>query len=237
VTAWSGRVETHYPARLAVIQLVLMTLIGCGGATTPVAPSLVPSSTPVASPAPPPSPPNTPTVLPRWSISGVVRDKDDGSGVRGVTVQIVDRFEPKTATTDDGGRYSFADVAQSGVGMVFSRSGYYDLTIEQVLPVKDLVVNVAITRSTCTTRPSPVPLSYSVSGRNVMFTWPEVSGALEYRLSVGQWDYVSPVFETTTSSTSYAWVNAAPGTYHARVQGRSECGFGNAANELKVVVP
>ena len=120
--------------------------------------------------------------------------------------------------------------------MVFSRPGYHDLSIEQVLPVEDLIVNVAMTRD-CAPRPIPVQLSYSVSGRNVTFTWPAVGGALEYRLSVGQWDYVSPVFETTTSSTSFEWANAPSGTYLARVQGRNACGFGNAANELRVVVP
>jgi hypothetical protein len=222
-------VETHYPARLALFLLVVTPVIGCGGATTPIAPSVLPASAA--------SPPTTPASLPRWSISGVVLDKDDRSGVGSVSVQLVDRFEPRTTTTDSDGRYSFTGVAQSGVSMVFSRSGYHDLTIEQVLPVEDLVVNVGMTRSTCTTRPSPVQLSYSVSGTNVMFTWPAVSGALEYRLSVGQWDYISPVFDTTIASTSYEWVNVPSGTYHARVQGRSACGFGNAANELKVVVP
>jgi hypothetical protein len=221
-------VETHYPARLAVFLFALTTIIGCGGATTPIAPSVLPAATS--------STPNTPASLPRWSISGVVRDKDDGSGVRDVSVQLVDRFEPRTTTTDAAGRYSFAGVAQSGVGMVFSRPGYHELTLEQVLPVEDLTVNVAITRS-CASRPSPVQLSYSMSGKSVMFTWPDVGGALEYRLSVGQWDYVSPVFETTTTATSHEWANAPSGTYHARVQGRSACGFGNAANELKVVVP
>jgi hypothetical protein len=97
-------------------------------------------------------------------------------------------------------------------------------------------MNVALKRN-CSPRPGPVRLSYSLVGDNVVFTWSEASGALEYRLSVGQWDDVSPVFETVTPSTSYEWVNAPSGTYHARVQGRSACGFGNAANELKVVVP
>ena len=200
--------------------------MGCGGATTPIAPSIVSAAA------------STPAngSIPRWTISGVVRDHDEGFGVDGVSVQIADRFEPRAAMTDDTGQYRFEGVAESGVRMIFSRAAYRDLTIEQVLPVQDLVVNVAMTRD-CAARPAPVPLSYAVSGKTVTFTWPAVDGALEYRLSVGQWEYVSPVFAATTTSTSYEWANAPSGTYHARVQGRSACGYGNAANELKVTVP
>jgi hypothetical protein len=200
--------------------------VGCGGATTPIAPTLV--ATAAATPSN--------EGVQKWTISGIVRDTDDGSVVEGVSVQLSDRFEPRAAVTDATGRYRFDNVAESGVGMVFSRAGYRRLTIEQVLPVQDLVVNVGLTRD-CVERPAPVPLSYTVSGKTVTFTWPQVDGALEYRLAVGQWEYVSPVFSEATTSTSYQWVNAPSGTYHARVQGRGACGYGNAANELKVIVP
>jgi hypothetical protein len=191
-----------------------------------MAPSVVPSAA---------SPPAS-DGLRRWTVSGVVRDADEGFVVGGVSVQLVDRFEPRTTSTDAAGRYAFTGVAESGVGMAFSRSGYRELKIEQVLPVKDLALDVAITRE-CTPRPAPAALSYSIAGTSVIFSWPALDSAQEYRLSVGQWDYVSPVFAVTTTSTTYEWVNAPPGTYHARVQGRNACGYGNAATELKVIVP
>lgn len=70
----------------------------------------------------------------------------------------------------------------------------------------------------------------------MIFTWPAVDSAQEYQLSVGQWDYVSPVFAVTTTATTYEWTSAPPGTYHARVRAWNGCGYGNAGNELKVVV-
>ena len=70
----------------------------------------------------------------------------------------------------------------------------------------------------------------------MIFTWPAVDSAQEYQLSVGQWDYVSPVFAVTTTATTCEWTSAPPGTYHARVRAWNGCGYGNAGNELKVVV-
>lgn len=201
--------------------------ISCGGATAPVAPSIVQTHV---------SAPTTTASVPRWTISGIVRDSDEGFEVGNVSVRLVDRFEPRSTTTDAAGRYVFRDVAQSGVGMMFSREGYRELTIEQVLPNKDLSIDVAITRE-CASRPGLATLSFSLSGSNVIFTWPAVEAAREYQLSVGQWDHVSPVFAVTTAGTTHVWENAPPGTYHARVRARNGCGYGNAGNELKVVVP
>jgi hypothetical protein len=214
----------------AVFPLLVLTLstFGCGGATTPVSPSVLPAAIAAVAPAS--------NDVRRWTITGTVHDSDDGFAVEGVAVQLSDRFDPRATTTDAAGRYVFSGVAESGVRMVFTRQGYRDLTIEQVLPVEDLVIDVTMSRA-CTPRPSPVMLSYQVSNGRVIFTWPETRLALEYRLSVGQWDHVSPVFSVTTASTSYEWENPPSGTYHARVQGRSACGYGNAANELKVIVP
>ena len=214
----------------AFFPLLVLTFstFGCGGATTPVSPSVLPSAVAGVTPA------NNGSH--RWTISGSVRDSDEGSAIAGVSVQLSDRFEPRATTTDAAGRYVFSGVAESGVRMIFSREGYRDVTIDQVLPVEDLVVDVTMSR-TCTGRPAPVMLSYQIANGRVVFTWPDTRLALEYRLSVGQWDYVSPVFAVTTTDTSYEWVNPPSGTYHARVQGRSACGYGNAANELKIVVP
>lgn len=217
------------PGRLVLPLLAISLLtVSCGGATTPLAPSMLPSATAIAAPSD--------GGLRRWTITGMVRDSDARFGLEGVTVQLADRFEPRTATTDANGRYRFDAVAQYGVRMIFTRSGYRDLTIEQVIPVEDMTVDVALVRE-CGARPLPVMLSYSISGRDVIFTWPEASDAVDYRLSLGNWDYVSPVFSKTTTGTSHVWSDAPSGTYLARVQGRNDCGFGNAANELKVVVP
>lgn len=221
---WGG-VTQRIPA-LPFLVLASVLAASCGGATAAIAPSVVQTQT--AAP--------TTTSVPRWTISGVVRDHDEGFGVGNVSVRLVDRFEPRSTTTDAAGRYVFREVAQSGVGMVFSSEGYRDLTIEQVLPNKDLTIDVAITRE-CASRPGLATLSFSLSGPNVIFTWPAVESAQEYELSVGRWDYVSPVFAVTTAGTSYTWTDAPPGTYHARVRARNGCGYGNAANELKVVVP
>lgn len=213
------------PLRLPLLFLLMVVSSACGG-TTPIMPTAVLAAAPA---------PNRPEEE-RFSISGVVRDADEGVLIGEVEVRLRDRFEPRTTTTDELGRYRFEEVAQAGVGMIFSRSGYRDVEIEQVLPVKDLTINVALSRE-CAARPLPVQLSYSVAGGTVTFTWTAVDGADEYRLAVGQWDYVAPVFEITTGGTTHVWANAPSGAYHARVQGRNACGFGNAANELKVVVP
>jgi hypothetical protein len=193
-----------------------------------VSPSVLPAAVAAVAPAN-----NNPD---RWTITGSVRDSDEGVAIAGVSVQLSDRFEPRVTTTDAGGRYVFNGVAESGVRMIFSREGYRDVTIDQVLPVEDLIIDVTMSR-TCTSRPTPVMLSYQIANGRVIFTWPETRLAVDYRLAVGQWDYVSPVFAVTTTDTSYEWVNPPSGTYHARVQGRSACGYGNAANELKVIVP
>lgn len=212
---------------LPLLAISLLT-VSCGGATAPIAPSVLPAATLAAAPSA--------GSAPRWTLTGTVRDSDARFGLAGVTVQLVNRFEARTATTDESGRYRFDAVEQYGAGMVFTREGYRRVTIEQVIPVEDTTVDVALIRE-CDTRPLPVALSYSISGRNVIFTWPASDDALDYRLSVGMWEYVSPVFSKTTTETSHVWRDAPPGTYHARVQGRNDCGFGNAANELKVVVP
>ena len=200
----------------------------------PIAPSILPAAAAAPAPASPGPPPNPD--LRRWTISGTVHDDDERFGLGEVTVQLVDRFEPRSTTTDAAGRYVFNGVAESGVRMAFSRAGYRELTIEQVLPVEHLTIDVTLRRQ-CSPRPAPIVLTYSLSGSTVLFTWPQASDAVEYRLSVGMWEYVSPVFSQDTTGTSYEWANAPSGTYLARVQARNACGYGHAGNELKVIVP
>jgi hypothetical protein len=206
--------------------------VACGGATTPLAPTVVVAAAQDAPAAP--TAPNGGSA--RWTLSGSVKDKDNETAIGGVSVKISDGFEWRTAVTDEAGVFRFDAVAHSGVRVVFWREGYRELTIEQVFPEPSVVLNVALVRE-CGARPAPVPLSYTVSDRTVTFTWTGVSSAIDYRLAVGQWDYVSPVFSTTTTGTSHVWTDVAPGTYYAQVQGRNDCGFGNAANHLKVIVP
>ena len=213
------------PGRSPLLFLFAVVSSACGGATTPIMPTTVvaAAAAPVATEE-------------RFSISGVVRDADNGVLMGEVEVRLSDRFEPRTTTTDELGRYRFEEVAQAGVGMIFSRSGYRDVSIEQVLPNRDLTINVALSRE-CAARPLPVRLAYQVANGAVTFTWDAVSGADDYRLSVGQWDHVAPVFSTVTEGTTHVWPDAPSGTYHAQVQGRNACGYGNAANHLKVIVP
>ena len=92
-----------YPA-LPFVILISLTTLNCGGATTPIAPSVLQAQ--AAEPAA--------TTIARWTISGVVRDHDEGFGVGNVSVRIMDRFEPRSTTTDESGRYVFREVAQSG---------------------------------------------------------------------------------------------------------------------------
>jgi trimeric autotransporter adhesin len=79
------------------------------------------------------------------------------------------------------------------------------------------------------------PLSYTVSGRQVVLTWSGSAGATDYVLEAGTSSGASNVITVATAATSLS-ATAPPNTYYVRVRPRNACGSGAYSNEVSFTV-
>jgi hypothetical protein len=92
--------------------------------------------------------------------------------------------------------------------------------------------------SGCAVPTAPGPLSFSVVGRTVSLAWGPASSAATYMLEAGNAPGAANILNATVGAALSVGGAVPPGTYYARVRGRSGCGqLGPASNEITVVVP
>lgn len=199
----------------AVLALLVVCITACGGATTPVGPSvLTPASVTIA-------------------VSGSVRDAQDDAALPGVMVQIANGPDIERHTmTDDSGNYSLTGLKPGAFIVRFSRSGFETLD-RTVSTSQDTRLDVQLRRGpSCLPPQAPAAFRVDVAGSTVTFSWDPVSGADQYVLGVGRSRGSSALRSTNTTHTSYVWRGMSSGTYFARVVARNACGGSNASNEV-----
>ena len=88
----------------------------------------------------------------------------------------------------------------------------------------------------CNVPTSPAPFTYSQSGPFVTLAWAPAAGAADYVIEVGSGTGLSNVLVTGVGGGTTLSTVAPPGTYFARMRGRSACGLGPASNEIVVTI-
>jgi hypothetical protein len=203
--------------------------------------------------------------MPMFTVSGIVRDGIGETPLGNVTVGFGDvRFNdcleklPPTVTTvtDSNGRYSLEVPAASHIPSVlsFDRPGFREVCGELSMAAirRPLTINVIMPRAACV---SPgVQLATVTYGTDYIdLTWPEVSGAHDYRLDVGNrngpnagilgvasspFATANVLSVTTAGPAHYRWntPNLAPGHYFIRISARLDCGWGPILSQLGLTV-
>src|SRR5438876_8287915 len=93
--------------------------------------------------SPTPTPTPTPTSQ-RYTLSGTITDKDTAAPLSAATIAVTDGpNQGRSATTDSGGRYTFADLQSSRFTIRVTRDGYA-ATTDSVMLNANIMVNVAL---------------------------------------------------------------------------------------------
>ncbi len=94
-----------------------------------------------------PTPTPTPTPTPqRYTLTGTITDKGTAAPLSAATIAVTDGPNAgRSATTDSGGRYTFADLQSSRFTIRVTRDGYAETT-DNVMLNANIMVNVALDR-------------------------------------------------------------------------------------------
>ena len=89
----------------------------------------------------------TPTPTPqRYTLTGTITDKSTAAPLSAATIAVTDGPNAgRSATTDSGGRYTFADLQSSRFTIRVTRDGYAETT-DNVMLNANIMVNVALDR-------------------------------------------------------------------------------------------
>ena len=87
------------------------------------------------------------TAMPRFTLSGIVKEAWIDSGLGGVTVSVLSGPSPGTTTTDSRGSYSLSDLASGSYRVSFSKSSF-STNVQSVTVFADTsfstIMNVAV---------------------------------------------------------------------------------------------
>jgi hypothetical protein len=169
----------------------------------------------------------------------------------------LDQLPPTVTTvTDNEGRYSLEIPAASSIPSVlsFDRTGFQEVCGELSMAAirRPLTINVMMPRAACAS--AGVRLATVTYGTDYIdLTWPEVSGAHDYRLEVGSHKgpneniigvgssvfTIADVLSVTTGGAAhYRWntPNVAPGHYFVRISAKLDCGWGPLLSQVDLTV-
>ena len=238
--------------RNVAAALIVLFAVSCGSqGSAPSAPS--PSVVPAPVPLPPPTPIPVPTPFPQptrtVTLSGVVTDGLDGSGLSLVSVNVNINGVLAAGVTGANGRYSVTMTISFPSGpMTFSRAGFIE-QFSSVLPADEATVNVILPRA-CTSSPRSAPRAL-VQSDYVDFDWDTTSfgrllypGVRDYLVEVGR--VTTPfrssgplkgpdVFSTATGGAAfYKWKtpSTGPGSHWMRFRTKNECGLSEPSSEV-----
>jgi hypothetical protein len=183
------------------------------------------------------------------TLSGVVTDGFDGSGLSLVSVNVNINGVLAAGVTNANGRYSVTMTISFPSGpMTFSRAGFIEQS-SSVLPPDEATVNVILPRA-CSSTPRSSPRAL-VQSDAVDFDWDVTTfsgsllypGVRDYLVEVGRLatsflssgPLKSPdVFSTATGGSGlYKWKtpSAGPGNYWMRFRTKNDCGLSQPSAE------